>query len=583
MTDSTLLMLGASSLALVVVLYLWSALALAAMFRKVGEPVWKAWVPVVNVATVLKVGGFSPWLVLINLVPLFGFLAFVVVFIVAVHRITVGFGAGAGLTVVGAVVPVVWASILGFGSARWEGSSERGLDEDSAPVRRGRDFEGPYVPLIGGWTPEPGSDDRDAAADADAPAPVSEPVVQPFAAPAGSLSDAVPSPSDWGPPIDLAPARLDGRRSTERPAASEASEAPAPAVSGSVFEVLDALRDSAPAPRASSSTADEEPAAASRPAASAPAAPESRIPDAADAPSGWVPRLSAAAPEPEPAPEREPEHRPEPQPHPEDDGLATRALLLPGSPTRGVPSWAAPRPSDPAEPAASPRDDVPVSEEPPADDAADEAPSPWAGPARRGVPPIDDLADAAPLTRPAAAAPMPAPRVARTPADEFPENSEAVSAVPEAPDAGAPRSARTSVSALYTRPEVPADDDFDALDRTVGARRKRIPWSLIAPNGETVDLTSSVVILGRRPGHDSAYPDAQLVPVADETRTVSKTHARLELRGDTWYVTDLDSTNGVLFATLMGTEVEAPPGEEIEAGERFFLGDAEVRLTRRTV
>ena len=25
------------------------------------------------------------------------------------------------------------------------------------------------------------------------------------------------------------------------------------------------------------------------------------------------------------------------------------------------------------------------------------------------------------------------------------------------------------------------------------------------------------------------------------------------------------------------------PGEEIEAGERFFLGDAEVRLTRRTV
>ena len=36
----------------------------------------------------------------------------------------------------------------------------------------------------------------------------------------------------------------------------------------------------------------------------------------------------------------------------------------------------------------------------------------------------------------------------------------------------------------------------------------------------------------------------------------------------------------VLFATLMGTEVEATPGEEIEAGERFFLGDAEVRLQR---
>ena len=34
-----------------------------------------------------------------------------------------------------------------------------------------------------------------------------------------------------------------------------------------------------------------------------------------------------------------------------------------------------------------------------------------------------------------------------------------------------------------------------------------------------------------------------------------------------WYVTDLDSTNGVLFATVLGTEVEATPGVEAEAGE----------------
>jgi pSer/pThr/pTyr-binding forkhead associated (FHA) protein len=139
------------------------------------------------------------------------------------------------------------------------------------------------------------------------------------------------------------------------------------------------------------------------------------------------------------------------------------------------------------------------------------------------------------------------------------------------------------VSALYTQPGFPVapdDDDIDALDRTVVTRRRRIPWALVPPSGVPIDLTSDVVILGRRPSADAAHPDAQLVSIADETRTVSKTHARLHLRGDTWYVTDLDSTNGVLFATLMGTEVEAPPGEEIEAGERFFLGDAEVRLTR---
>lgn len=560
MTDSTTLVLGASSLALVVVLYVWLALALAAMFRKIGEPVWKAWVPVVNVATVLKLGGFSPWLVLINLVPLFGFIAFYVVLVVAVHRITVGFGAGGGLTVLGAVFLVVWASVLGFGSARWEGDAARGADEDSAPVRRGRDFQGPYVPLIGGWTPEaePAPDDRPAAdrpaADrfVDAAPPVSEPVVQPFAAPAGSLADAVPSPSDWAPPTDLAPARLDGHRSTDRSV---------PAASGSVFEVLDALRDGAPA------GAD---GAAPRDRADQQAGPADvdKKPDAEQSPAGWVPRFA------------------EPPAEPDADALATRALLLPGAPTRGA-SPAARRTSDPTDvESASPSA---ASASPSADAApdhpVDDGPSPWAAPARREAEELDEapaIIPEAPLTRPAPT-PVSAPRVSRTPADEFPELSEAVSAVPDAPDAGAPRSARTSVSALYTRPEVPSDDDFDALERTVVARRKRIPWALIAPNGETVDLTSSVVILGRRPGPDAAHPDAQLVPIVDETRTVSKTHARLELRGDTWYVTDLESTNGVLFATLMGTEVEAPPGEEIEAGERFFLGDAEVRLTRRNV
>ena len=86
------------------------------------------------------------------------------------------------------------------------------------------------------------------------------------------------------------------------------------------------------------------------------------------------------------------------------------------------------------------------------------------------------------------------------------------------------------------------------------------------------------MLLGPQPAPDPGLPRAQLVPIDDGT--VSKTHARLALREDHWYVTDLGSTNGVLFATLMGTEVEATPGDEIEAGERFFLGDAEVRLQR---
>lgn len=526
MNDFTGVILGALTLLLFVIVYVWYSLALAAVFTKTGESTWKAWVPLVNAGAILKIGGFSPWLVLLVLIPFFGALAFAVVFIVAVHRVNRGFDRGAGMTVLGALLGVVWASILGFGSARWAGETpgvrrSGGVDENSAPVRRGQDFAGPYVPLVGGWTPEPPAA-PEAAGREDAPVvhPVSEPIALPYSAVSPSLADAPPPPTDWAPPTlpgapVFAPSTPDPKvDATDRPQRPTPEDART-----SVSEALAALRTPADPPAGSR----EEPAAAS---------------PVADADAPW-----GAAP------------------------------LTPAVPPR-------------ARPAASVGDPAPFESEPeaPATEAADSVP--WRAPSSSSPDETDAVVDE-PLTRPApAGAPVPpvSARADQGPGEEFPELSEAVSAVPDAPQAGAPRSARTSVSALYTQPEFPAepdDADFDALDRTVVTRRRRIPWALVPPNGVPVDLTSDVVILGRRPGPDAAHPDAQLVPIADETRTVSKTHARLHLRGETWFVTDLDSTNGVLFATLMGTEVEAPPGEEIEAGERFFLGDAEVRLTRR--
>ena len=522
MTDSTGVLLGALTLLLLVIVYVWYALALAAVFTKTGESTWKAWVPFVNAGTILKIGGFSPWLVLLVLIPFFGALAFAIVFIVAVHRVNRGFDRGAGMTVLGALLGVVWASILGYGSARWAGDKpgvrrSGGVDENSAPVRRGQDFAGPYVPLVGGWTPEPpAAPDTARGEDASVAPPVSEPIALPFSAVSPSLADAPPPPTDWAPPTlpgapVFAPPPSDARvDASDGPQASTPEDART-----SVSEALAALRAPADAPAGSR---EESPAAA----------------PAADADAPW-----SAAP------------------------------LSPAVPPR-------------ARRAASAGAVAPSEREPDAPVGSRDDAEPWRTPSQPSA--ENHAAIDEPLTRPApGGTPVPAP-ADEGPDEDFPELSEAVSAVADAPHAGAPRSARTSVSALYTQPEFPAepdDADFDALDRTVVTRRRRIPWALVPPNGVPVDLTSDVVILGRRPTPDAAHPDAQLVPIADETRTVSKTHARLQLRGETWFVTDLDSTNGVLFATLMGTEVEAPPGEEIEAGERFFLGDAEVRLTRR--
>jgi hypothetical protein len=115
-------------------------------------------------------------------------------------------------------------------------------------------------------------------------------------------------------------------------------------------------------------------------------------------------------------------------------------------------------------------------------------------------------------------------------------------------------SARSSVSAQQRGAQGQEDVAEDEVDQTVMVRRKKITWQLVPASGASIPLSAEVVVLGRRPAADPAFPSAQLVSVQDEARTVSKTHARLELRGERWLVTDLGSTNGVLVRTLMDEE-----------------------------
>jgi len=235
-------------------------------------------------------------------------------------------------------------------------------------------------------------------------------------------------------------------------------------------------------------------------------------------------------------------------------GEVTGAVTGAPSPISAVPGVT----REEAEPVAGPRRGV-------QDHAMADAPA-------DGLPPVTQVPVAAPA--PLAAEPWAPARSPMSDGQAFADTSGEVSAIVGAPEAGAPRSARGSVSAQHELPEIPDD----AVEETIIARRRQTQWSLVLPTGEPVALAAEVVILGRRPTADSEYPGAQLVAIEDGT--VSKTHARLVLRDDKWWVTDLDSTNGVLFATVLGTEVEATSGVEAEAGDRFLLGDAEVRLVR---
>lgn len=97
-------------------LYVWNSLAHAALFRKLGEPGWQAWVPVYNVFVTFRLGGVNMWWALALFFPIIAVVG-IVFRIIALHRISQRFGKGVGFTVLGVLVEPVWASIIGWGSS----------------------------------------------------------------------------------------------------------------------------------------------------------------------------------------------------------------------------------------------------------------------------------------------------------------------------------------------------------------------------------------------------------------------------------------------------------------------------------
>ena len=106
-------------------------------------------------------------------------------------------------------------------------------------------------------------------------------------------------------------------------------------------------------------------------------------------------------------------------------------------------------------------------------------------------------------------------------------------------------------------------------------------WRLRAPGGLEVLLVRPAV-LGRDPVADPTGPDATAVPLADPARSVSKTHARVEVVDGRVRVTDLASTNGTRVLTAAGESHELEPGRAVDApnGATLLLGEFAVRLDR---
>ncbi len=307
------------SLLPVVIVYVWTALALSRVYDKVGVAGWKAWVPVYNAAVFLRLGGLSGWLLLLYLIPLFGQIFVYVAIVTAAHRIGVAFGYGAGMTVLAALLFPVWASILGFGDVE----PEPGYDAYAA--RGGADDEhralSPEFGRLGFEEPV-----LEARRDVVAPSA--------WIPPAEVLGHGAPVAEPVWPAPAAAPAPVDAQPPTV------AYEPPAPVSAPESWDAPTVSRD--PEPVTSwwmpAPEADEPPASEYRADPVDDPAPASWFDEPAPEPVAAAEPVAAPVAEPEPSPVLRRPYVAEPDAFPEASGEVSAVV---GAPVAGTPRPAA--------------------------------------------------------------------------------------------------------------------------------------------------------------------------------------------------------------------------------------------------
>jgi len=132
-------------------------------------------------------------------------------------------------------------------------------------------------------------------------------------------------------------------------------------------------------------------------------------------------------------------------------------------------------------------------------------------------------------------------------------------------------------------PAVPSESPaIDDATRVSVGRRSAPAWRLTLPDAGQV-LVEQTTLVGRDPAQNDQWPDALLLPIVDSHKTVSKTHAALELTASGQLIVhDLDSTNGVYITAPGGGEAEVLPGTPaiVEPGAEVSFGEFTVTVER---
>lgn len=137
-----------------------------------------------------------------------------------------------------------------------------------------------------------------------------------------------------------------------------------------------------------------------------------------------------------------------------------------------------------------------------------------------------------------------------------------------------PRRAEPARDASGYAIPIPASLEPTLIDEVPIDRASTSAWQIALDDGTRLVLTAPRVVLGRSPAGD---PDEQLLSVPDASRTLSKTHARLEHDGAAWHLSDLNSTNGSRIAVAGGWS-DVTPGILVPLSGPFQLGDVGLRI-----
>jgi len=90
-------------------------IAMWKVFTKAGKPGWAALIPIYNIIVLLEIAGKPLWWIILFLIPLVNFIAWILVSIAVAEKFGKGTGFGLGL----AFLPFIFLLILGFGSAQY--------------------------------------------------------------------------------------------------------------------------------------------------------------------------------------------------------------------------------------------------------------------------------------------------------------------------------------------------------------------------------------------------------------------------------------------------------------------------------